>query len=122
MRLTELGPRWFDVPGIGTDKDGVTFLCPCARCLSAPRDEHMARGGPYRLAAQFANPVGADPKPLMSQKEKMYHVHDLRTFDVPPGYLWKRTGETFETLTLSPSVDASASGHWHGHITNGEVI
>ena len=34
---------------------------------------------------------------------------------------WKRTGESFETMTLSPSIDASAYGHWHGFITNGEV-
>jgi hypothetical protein len=33
--------------------------------------------------------------------------------------LWQRTGETFETLTLTPSVDCSAWGHWHGFITNG---
>ncbi len=115
MRLTELEPRWFDVPGIGTDKDGVAFLCPCASCIANPSKR-------TRLAAQFANPVGADPKPLMSLEDKLRHAHELGTFDVPPGYLWKRTGETFETLTLSPSVDASASGHWHGHITDGEVI
>ena len=35
--------------------------------------------------------------------------------------LWKRTGENFETLTLTPSVDASAEGHWHGFITNGNI-
>ena len=38
-----------------------------------------------------------------------------RWFDVPG------KGETFETLTLTPSVDASAAGHWHGHVTDGEV-
>lgn len=34
---------------------------------------------------------------------------------------WKREGETFEALTLTPSVDASSFGHWHGFVTNGEV-
>lgn len=24
--------------------------------------------------------------------------------------------------TVTPSIDASASGHWHGHITNGEIV
>lgn len=33
--------------------------------------------------------------------------------------LWKREGETFETLTLSPSINQI--GHWHGWIRNGEV-
>jgi hypothetical protein len=40
---------------------------------------------------------------------------------------WRRTGETFENLTLdnpggSNSCDFSSSGHWHGFITNGEVL
>ena len=107
MRLTDLEPRWFDVPGIGTDKDGVTFLCPHCRAV--------------RLGVQFANPIGAETKPLMTDDEKWHHVHDLGTFEVPPGFLWKRQGETFEDLTLHPSVDASASGHWHGCVTKGEV-
>lgn len=25
-------------------------------------------------------------------------------------------------LTVTPSIDASASGHWHGFITNGEIV
>lgn len=108
MRLLDLSPRWFDVPGTGTDKDGVTFLCPHCREV--------------RLAVQFANPVDAEPKPLMSNKDQRRHVHDLGTFDVPPGTLWGRTGETFETLTLNPSVDASQAGHWHGWIRNGEAV
>ncbi len=36
--------------------------------------------------------------------------------------LWQRAGDTFETLTLTPSIDASKFGHWHGHVTNGEII
>jgi hypothetical protein len=112
MKLTDLEPRWFDVPGLGTDKDGVTFLCPCQKC----------GGKGVRLAAQFANPVGGGVGVAMTQKEKIYHVHTLGTFDVPPGFLWQRTGETFETLSLHPSIDASPAGHWHGYITNGEAV
>jgi Family of unknown function (DUF6527) len=108
MKLTDLEPRWFDVPGVGGAIDGVTFLCPNCR--------HT------RLAAQFANPMGTEPKPLMTDEEKLRHVHDLRTFDVPPGYLWTRSGETFEVLTLTPSINAEASGHWHGFVTNGGIV
>lgn len=25
-------------------------------------------------------------------------------------------------LTVTPSLDASAAGHWHGHITDGEIV
>ncbi len=34
---------------------------------------------------------------------------------------WTRTGDDFATMTCTPSIDASASGHWHGFITNGEI-
>jgi hypothetical protein len=36
-------------------------------------------------------------------------------------HVWNRTGDTFETMTLTPSIDGSGVGHWHGFITNGEV-
>jgi hypothetical protein len=113
MRLRDLQPRWFDVPGIGTDKDGITFLCPCPRCRAA--------GQPVRLGVQFANPVQGGVGVEMTARDRLRHVHDLRTFDVPPGTLWHRTGETFDDMTLTPSVDAEASGHWHGFLTNGEI-
>jgi Family of unknown function (DUF6527) len=32
---------------------------------------------------------------------------------------WVITGD-FSNMTVTPSLDASASGHWHGSITNGE--
>ena len=32
-------------------------------------------------------------------------------------YRWHPSGG----LTVTPSIDASASGHWHGRITNGEI-
>ncbi len=114
MKLTKLNPRWFDVPGVGTNKDGMTFVCPCAKCQG---DQFNAR----RLGIQFANPVGGEPLPLMTQKQKNVHLFGLRTFDIAMNYLWQRTGETFEDITLSPSIDASNSGHWHGHIINGEI-
>jgi hypothetical protein len=114
MRLVDLEPRWFDVSGVGGAIDGVTFLCPCAWCIANP-------GKRVRLGIQFT-PIGQDRVvAAMTLEEKLRHVHELGTFDVPPGIIWTRTGETFDTLTLTPSVDASASGHWHGFITNGEI-
>lgn len=35
--------------------------------------------------------------------------------------LWQRGGVLFENLTITPSIDCSATGCWHGHITNGEI-
>lgn len=97
MKLTDLNPRWVGLPG--PIYDGVSFDCPHCR--------------KQRLAITFNPPI--DPNgwwPRIS----------------PPTYsginVWKRDGgETFETLTLSPSIDANVdiAGHWHGHIRNGQV-
>lgn len=35
---------------------------------------------------------------------------------------WERTGDTFDTLTLKPSIQRVGGCAWHGFITNGEVI
>lgn len=36
---------------------------------------------------------------------------------------WTKTGDTIETLTLTPSVfrAGGCAGKWHGHIINGEA-
>lgn len=73
-----------------------------------------------RLVVWFKNPLDGGP-PIQSKD-----------------YLWDREGETFETLSLKPSVDASTPGaipctnkayepqfwesHWHGYVTNGECV
>ncbi|HKC40600.1 MAG TPA: DUF6527 family protein [Gemmatimonadales bacterium] len=70
----------------------------------------MHRKG-HRCAVPFANPLdGAAP-------------------ETGRRHLWQRTGETYETLTLQPSVDYTRLDNgemrdptcWHGFITNGEV-
>ncbi len=69
---------------------------------------------PHRVA--FENPIdGGPPEPK-------------RMVTFPDGHKqesvrWTRSGDTFETLTLTPSVDAASHGvgHWHGFITNGEI-
>jgi len=39
-----------------------------------------------------------------------------------PDNIWALDGDGFEDLSLSPSVDASKVGHWHGFITAGEIV
>ena len=72
---------------------GLTFDCPC--CLGTAKAT--------RLTAFLANPIDGG----------------LTSDDGGP--LWTRSGETFDNLTLTPSVDVSQFGHWHGFITNGEI-
>ncbi len=99
MRLSELEPHWIGVynasPGSVLDQVhiGVAFWCPHCRAT--------------RLAVLFRNPVG----PPLSDWP---HVGLGDKF-------WERQGETFEDLTLTPSIDCSKSGHWHGFVTAGDV-
>lgn len=103
MKLTDLEPRWAcdaDIVIGGAkqhfeDRHGmaISFECPCCRGTDRAT----------RLAVWFANPIDGFPP----------------TDDAD--VLWKREGEFFGTLTLTPSIDASKHGHWHGFITNGEI-
>lgn len=77
----------------------VCFDCP--RCCGEKA---------HRVFVPFANPLDGG-KPVTRQ------------------HLWQRTGDTFDTLTLTPSVDYTKYDNgtlrdpncWHGHVTNGEV-
>jgi hypothetical protein len=111
MKLTDLDPRWacdadiVVVGGVARHFEGrhgmaVSFECPhCVERERATGDQRV-----QRLAVWFANPIDGQPP-----------TDDATT-------LWQRSGETFGTLTLTPSIDASKNGHWHGFIVNGEIV
>jgi hypothetical protein len=54
------------------------------------------------LCIPFANPIDGGPN------------------EFPKG--WQREGETFEALTLRPSILRMSGCRWHGFITNGEIL
>jgi hypothetical protein len=93
--LTELNPRWI-AERLAGPRIGLSFDCPHCRV--------------QRLAVPFHS----------SAVEYLQDGHTpARGWDA--GYIWTMTGDSFENLSLSPSVDASHAGHWHGFITNGEI-
>lgn len=89
-RLVDLNPTWFGIHGRDTEGAGVIFDCPC-------QSDSCAWGG--KIAITFANPLRGEPAPGPDER------------------MWQRTGDAFETLTLSPSINAV--GHWHGWLRNG---
>jgi hypothetical protein len=99
MRLRDLNPRWacdadIVIGGIKQHFEGRTGMAvsfDCPHCRV------------IRLAVWFGNPIDGLPP----------------TDDAT--HLWQRSGETFDALTLTPSIDASKEGHWHGFITAGEI-
>lgn len=78
----------------------------------------------------FKNPTGGEHW-LSCPRVRMEHgeQHDLFEEKYPdrvivganPDHLWKYEGSDFATMTVTPSIDASKSGNWHGFITNGEI-
>lgn len=99
MRLVELNPRWYCV-GSQSNRVGFTFQCP-----------HCPTDAGTRLAvAVHLDGTNMDPDPENPQQ-----------FAAGEN-IWSITsGDSFENMSLSPSIDASSSGHWHGHITGGKI-
>jgi|SRR5579871_810503 len=115
MYLRELQPRWIGEYGAPDHaKQGVSFQCP-----------HCAGTETLRLAVFFDVPICGLPAVSLTK------VHAEQVDDgEQPGHLadhhigsilWHREGTTFDDMTLSPSIDASAFGHWHGYITSGQI-
>lgn len=98
MRLLDLDPRWFVLED-GGRRVGLTFMCPHCRDPS------------IRLAIAFHHSASAP-------------LEDAYIMAKSPGtaHIWTVVGaDDFAAMTLTPSVDASGSGHWHGFVTNGVV-
>lgn len=105
MKLIDLNPHWVVPPQCAAGVRlyvGITFRCP-----HCPVGE---RGEVCYIGVFFTNPV--DPDGWLPRIEPLGKMAE---------HQWVRTGDTFETMSLMPSVDASKHGHWHGFITNGEV-
>lgn len=99
MRLSELEPRWF-VLEEGGPIVGLGFKCP--HCMT------------QRLCILFHHAGAAS----VSEDQYIRAHHG----GAPDQHIWDLTaGSTFEDLTLSPSIDASKVGHWHGFIVAGAI-
>jgi hypothetical protein len=103
MKLTELDPKW-------VSNDVFTFLCPHCRTT------HLLC---KRIAIGFKEQVKLVNNYLNREPED---DHDWPIDFVPmkASACWKIDG-AFINMTVTPSIDASASGHWHGFITSGEI-
>lgn len=95
MKLTDLDPRWFSLEENGP-RVGLTFNCP--HCQDTRLGIMFHEQGHEKFD-------GVDPKAILFDK-----------------YIWTKSGNDFADLTIAPSIDASKQGHWHGFITNGEII
>jgi len=103
MKLTDLDPRWVGHGGEGvSDANGNPI--PRRERIGIPFDCACGCGSP--VFVPFRNPIDGGP------------AWDKRC-------TWERTGDSFETLTLKPSilrvkVNGKGCG-WHGFVTNGAI-
>ena len=114
MKLTELEPHWISCLGAPQDaKLGIRFNSPIDR--------------KQRIAVFFKNPIcGSDPVDLaFFQAAQMDCDHPQwepwMSEHHAGSVLWDRSGDSFENLTLNPSIDCSKWGGWHGFVRNGEA-
>src|SRR5512146_628925 len=102
MKLIELSPRWIGAGGDGITRDGVPV----------PRREGVA--------------LWLERCPCGCGTPLCLYVDPPLDGGAPIGLpAWRRTGDTFETLTLAPSIlrNSSRGGcGWHGFIRNGEIV
>lgn len=118
MRLTELEPQWLERDG---QRVGVMFRCPHCRtewltCFWVKLrvwGEEVDK--PWRWAGQMGY--------IREALDRMERTQDLENAVVPCDFdcLWNWNGGDFNSMTITPSLDASKSGHWHGHITDGAI-
>jgi hypothetical protein len=106
MKLTELEPRWIH-PNV------FVFLCPHCRgvLLSCKNIQMLFKEQRLLFEREFGDDWANQVVPM------------------DPEYCWSISGTIPDdpraafaaNLSVTPSIDASASGHWHGHVTNGEI-
>lgn len=102
-KLIDMNPRWVGAGGEGiSDSDGNPV--PERHGIGISFD--CPCGGNDRVFCHFQNPLDGGP------------------CSEPHGHAWYRHGDTFENLTLSPSIQrADPDGcRWHGYVRNGLIV
>lgn len=113
MKLVDLDPRWFSFGS--KEKAGFVFRCP--HCTDASPREDV--GATFILCKSIKMAVIEDQCAAIAEQHPDIDVCEM----VPASeeVCWNIAGDDFNTLTVTPSLDALAAGHWHGFITNGEI-
>lgn len=105
MRLTDLDPAWLIKDG---NRVGFTF------------------NGPLGKGFRQSCLVVAMPSQEQWKLHEAAHGEDALVQGCRSDFAWTIAGgienANFETMTVTPSIDGSDGGEWHGYITNGEIV
>jgi hypothetical protein len=102
MKLVDLSPSFYGAGGAGITQGGK----PAPKRHGVGLVFDCPCGCDVQCAVPFANPLGG-------------------RVPVQGDHGWQRIGDTFESLTLRPSILRSkhkGGCGWHGFITNGEIV
>lgn len=99
MKLAELDPRWIS-------ETTFAFRCPHCRDIWLTCTTTPTRHDVQMKAAQAAA-IGDGEVFVLCNPETGWNLAE--------------GVRDFATMSVTPSLDASKSGHWHGHITDGEI-
>lgn len=106
MRLSDLEPRWIH-PNL------FVFRCPhCREVLLSCKNMEMTIKQQREI---FEKEFGDEWNQLIvpCKPEQSWLISGSVPIDTRAAFIMD--------LTVAPSIDASAAGHWHGNITNGEI-
>lgn len=125
MRLTDIDPHWLTFEG---RRVGFVFRSPLTAqrkwwqtCFVERFYTFKGRDGTYRYEDEAHCPdsqCGIVARSCPDAKEWFQPCNSDHQWAVAGGI----ENASFETLTVAPSIDGSAGGLWHGHITNGEIV
>jgi len=110
VRLVDLDPRWLA---------SNVFIFRCPHCVARGGDGEYDK---YWLSCKSTAMSIHDQIVLFEQHKDL--IDGKGAFIVvpcKPEHCWSVNGGDFASMSVTPSLDASASGHWHGVITNGET-
>lgn len=125
MRLTDLDPQWLMFED---RRVGFIFRSPLAEkrkwwqtCFVESFYTFRGRDGSYRHDREGYSPdsqAGIVARSVPEARECFQPCNSDHCWSVIRGV----EVATFETMTVTPSIDGSAGGLWHGFITNGAIV
>lgn len=106
-KLVDLHPQWIDLPELKRHGLGVAFDCMVGL--------HHGKPCTIRNWILFANPLDGGPPWPGESRGLIVLLNPEGTDGEISGCgtsRWQRTGETFDTLSMTPSVNAHTCGHY----------
>jgi hypothetical protein len=102
LRLIDLDPAWIDYKG-----ERVAFVFRCPHCQAIWLSCTLRQMSISDQCEAFIDALREDGDDCVPCEQTC---------------AWKMSGgPDLDSITITPSLDASKSGHWHGHITNGAI-